>query len=35
MYFLGYRCCMKKNDITHNTLSFPSDDEGEAPDGSS
>lgn len=30
MYFLGYHCCMKKNDITHDTPSFPSNDEAEA-----
>lgn len=33
IYFLGYRCCMKKNNITHDTPSFPSDDEGEALNG--
>lgn len=33
MYFLDYRCCMKKNNITHDTPSFPSDDEGEALNG--
>ena len=27
MYFFGYRCCMKKNDIMHDIPSLPSDDE--------
>ncbi|KAJ9693665.1 hypothetical protein PVL29_009562 [Vitis rotundifolia] len=35
MYFYDYCSCMKKNDITHDTPSFPSDYEGKAPDGSS
>lgn len=35
MYFVGYRCCMKKNDITHDIPSFLSDDEDDATDGSS
>lgn len=35
MYFYDYRCCMKKNDITQDTLPFPSDDEGEVPNTSS
>ncbi|KAJ9678368.1 hypothetical protein PVL29_020517 [Vitis rotundifolia] len=35
MYFVGYRCCMKKNDITRDTPSFSSDDEDDALDGSS
>ena len=35
MFFYGYRCCMKKNDITQDTHSFPSDDKGKVPDGSS
>lgn len=35
MYFFGYRCCMKKNDITQDIPSLPYDDEGEAPGGSS
>ena len=29
MYFLGYRCCMKKNSIMHDISSLPSDDEDE------
>ncbi|RVW39353.1 hypothetical protein CK203_102525 [Vitis vinifera] len=33
MYFFGYRCCMKKNKIMHDTPSFPSDEEDEAPGG--
>ncbi|KAJ9685495.1 hypothetical protein PVL29_017512 [Vitis rotundifolia] len=35
MYFVGYRCCMKKNDITHDIPSFPSDDEDDLAGGSS
>ena len=35
MYFFGYRCCMKKNEIMHDTPSFPSDEEDEAPGGPS
>ena len=27
MYFFGYHCCMKKNDIMHDIPSLPSDDE--------
>lgn len=27
MFFFGYQCCMKKNDITQDTPSYPSDDE--------
>ena len=34
MYFVGYRFCMKKNGITQDTPSFPSDDEDEIPDDS-
>ena len=30
MYFFGYRCCMKKNGIMHDTPSFPSDEVDEA-----
>ena len=33
MYFFGYRCCMKKHGIMHDTLSFPYDEEDEAPGG--
>ena len=35
MYFFGYRCCMKKNGIMHDTPSFPSDEEDKAPGGPS
>ena len=35
MYLFGYRCCMKKNDITQDIPSLPSNDEGETPNGSS
>ena len=35
MYFFGYRCCMKKNGIMHDTPSFPSDEDDEAPGGPS
>lgn len=35
MYFFDYRCCMKKNNITQDIPYLPSDDEGEAPGGSS
>ena len=35
MYFFGYRCCMKKNVIMHDTPSFPSDEDDEAPGGPS
>ncbi|RVW91808.1 hypothetical protein CK203_045906 [Vitis vinifera] len=34
MYFFSYRCCMKKNGITQDILSFPSDDEDEVPNDS-
>lgn len=34
MFLYGYRCCIKKNDITQDTPSFPSNDEGETPGGS-
>ena len=27
MFFFGYQCCIKKNDITQDTPSYPSDDE--------
>ena len=27
MFFFGYRCCTKKNDITQDTPSYLSDDE--------
>lgn len=30
IFFVGYRCCIKKNDITQDTPSYLSDDEGEA-----
>lgn len=33
--YFGDRCCMKKNDITQDIPSIPSDDEGEAPGDSS
>lgn len=29
MFFYGYRCCMRKNDITQNTPYYPFDDEEE------
>lgn len=29
MYFFGYRCCMKKNDIRHDIPPIPSNDENE------
>ena len=35
MYFFGYRCCMKKHGIMHDTPSFPSDEEDSAPGGPS
>lgn len=35
IYFIGYSCCMKKNDIMHDTPSFSSDDEDKALDVSS
>ena len=35
MYFFGYRCCMKKNEIMHDIPSLPSDEEDEAPGGPS
>lgn len=35
LYLFGYRCCMKKNDITQDIPSLPSDDEDEAPSSSS
>ena len=31
MYFFAYLCCMKKNGIMHDILSFPSDEEDAAP----
>lgn len=34
MYFFGYRSCMKKNGITQDIPSIPSDDEDEVPDSS-
>lgn len=33
MFFFGYQCCMKKNDITQNTPSYPSDDEDHSVGG--
>ena len=33
MYFFGYRCCMKKHGIMHDTPSLPSDEEDSAPGG--
>ena len=35
MYFFGYRCCMKKHGIMHDTHSFPSNEEDLAPRGPS
>lgn len=35
MYFFGYHCCMKKNDIMHDIPPFPSDDEHEISEGPS
>ena len=35
MYFFGYYCCMKKNDIMHDIPSFPSNDDDEILGGSS
>lgn len=32
MLFFGYRCYMKKNDITQNIPSYPSDDDDIAAD---
>ena len=29
MFFYGYRCCMKKHGIAHDTPNFPFDDEDE------
>lgn len=29
MFFYGYRCYMKKHDITNNILNIPSDDDGD------
>ena len=34
MYLFGYRCCMKKNDITQDIPSLLSNDEGETPNDS-
>ena len=34
MFFFGYQCCMKKNDITQDTPSYPSDDEDATPNSS-
>ena len=34
MFFYGYRCCMKKQDIANDTPSFPSDDEEDEFSGS-
>ena len=33
MYFFGYRCCMKKNDITQYIHFLPINDEDEVPEG--
>lgn len=33
MFFFGYQCCMKKNDITQDTPSYPSDGEDAAVSG--
>ena len=27
MFFFDYQCCMRKNDITQDIISYPSDDE--------
>ncbi|RVW35598.1 hypothetical protein CK203_112560 [Vitis vinifera] len=35
MYLFDYRCCMKKNDIMHDVLSLPCDDEDAIPGGPS
>lgn len=35
MFFYGYRCCMKKNGITQDTPTYPSNDQDVAPDSSS
>lgn len=29
MFFFGYQCCIRKNDITQDTSYYPSDDEEE------
>lgn len=34
MFFFGYRCYMKKHDITQDTPSYPSNDEDVEVDGS-
>lgn len=33
MFFFGYQCCMKKNDITQDTPSYPFDGEDAATSG--
>lgn len=33
IFFFGYQCCMKKNDITQDTPNYSSDDEDIATDG--
>ncbi|KAJ9703113.1 hypothetical protein PVL29_004753 [Vitis rotundifolia] len=33
MFFYGYRCCMKKHDITQDTPNYPLDEENEAIGG--
>lgn len=33
MFFFGYQCCMKKNDITQDIPSYPFDDEGATVSG--
>ena len=30
MFFFGYQCCIRKNDITHDIPSYPSNDEDVA-----
>lgn len=33
MFFFGYQCCMMKNDITQDILSYPSNEEDVAING--
>ena len=30
MFFFGYQCCMRKNDITHDIPHYPFNEEGDA-----
>ncbi|RVW22289.1 hypothetical protein CK203_107769 [Vitis vinifera] len=33
MFFFGYQCCMRKNDITHDIPNYPSDEEDATING--